>query len=232
MRVASRKHKIVFKSERKSTSRPLPMPLGSGDAAILERMATGTDPRFKGNGELESNSLEEAVPSDQTWIANTRGVQNLPVVPELHTNLPPIVDHLITNTSLSQDEVVESCLPYLAGIGRSAFNYNNIGIRKLERESHIDFLKTAIQNARFIPYDASRPWIVFWSLSGLHLLGESVEIYQKRVVETLTPSQNPGGGFGGGHGQISHLAPSYAAILSLAIIGGVDTLDIIDRRSL
>lgn len=41
------------------------------------------------------------------------------------------------------------------------------------------------------------------------------------------PLQNADGGFGGGHGQLSHCAPSYAATLSLALVDG---LDMIDRR--
>lgn len=44
--------------------------------------------------------------------------------------------------------------------------------------------------------------------------------------------QNLDGGFGGGHGQTSHCAPSYAAILSLAMVGGKDSFDLIDRRAL
>lgn len=44
--------------------------------------------------------------------------------------------------------------------------------------------------------------------------------------------QNPGGGFGGGHGQMSHCAPTYAAILSLAILGDGKSLELIDRRAL
>ena len=44
--------------------------------------------------------------------------------------------------------------------------------------------------------------------------------------------QNPDGGYGSGHGQISHIAPSYAAILSLAMVGGPEALGSIDRRSL
>ena len=32
--------------------------------------------------------------------------------------------------------------------------------------------------------------------------------------------QNKNGGFGGGPGQVSHLAPTYAAVNALAIIGG------------
>ena len=53
-----------------------------------------------------------------------------------------------------------------------------------------------------------------------------------RVVQTLSPMQNLDGGFGGGHGQMSHCATSYAAILSLAMVGGKESLDMIDRRAL
>lgn len=52
------------------------------------------------------------------------------------------------------------------------------------------------------------------------------------VVQTFVPMQNRDGGFGGGHGQMSHCAASYAAILSLAMVGGKEALDMIDRRAL
>ncbi|CAO1604703.1 CAAX farnesyltransferase (FTase) subunit beta, variant 2 [Xanthoria calcicola] len=44
--------------------------------------------------------------------------------------------------------------------------------------------------------------------------------------------QNVEGGFGGGHGQISHCASSYAVVLSLAMVGGADGLGMIDRKAL
>ena len=56
--------------------------------------------------------------------------------------------------------------------------------------------------------------------------------YFSRVVETFTPAQNSTGGFGGGHGQISHCAPSYAVILSLAQVGAHQALEMVDRRAL
>jgi prenyltransferase beta subunit len=49
------------------------------------------------------------------------------------------------------------------------------------------------------------------------------------VMATLGAAQNPDGGFGGGNGQIAHCAPSYAAVLSLAMVDG---LDIIDRKAM
>lgn len=44
--------------------------------------------------------------------------------------------------------------------------------------------------------------------------------------------QNPTGGFGGGHGQMSHCAPSYAVTLSLAMVGGEDAYKLIDRTAM
>jgi prenyltransferase beta subunit len=44
--------------------------------------------------------------------------------------------------------------------------------------------------------------------------------------------QNATGGFGGGQGQISHCAPTFATVLSLALVGGHDTFKIIDRKAM
>lgn len=52
------------------------------------------------------------------------------------------------------------------------------------------------------------------------------------MVKTLYPAQNKTGGFGGGHGQYSHLAGTYAALLSLAIVGGEDAYSLVDRDSM
>ncbi|KAJ8128588.1 hypothetical protein O1611_g5047 [Lasiodiplodia mahajangana] len=44
--------------------------------------------------------------------------------------------------------------------------------------------------------------------------------------------QNESGGFGGGFGQQSHLATTYAMVLSLAIVGGESAYQVIDRRAM
>ena len=53
-----------------------------------------------------------------------------------------------------------------------------------------------------------------------------------RVLDTLSPCQNLGGGFGGGYGQLSHVATTYAVVLSLAMAGGGENMDMLDRRAL
>jgi protein farnesyltransferase subunit beta len=55
---------------------------------------------------------------------------------------------------------------------------------------------------------------------------------ESSVISTLAPMQNVDGGFGGGHGQLSHIATSYAAVLSLVIVGGKEALDSINRRAM
>jgi protein farnesyltransferase subunit beta len=80
--------------------------------------------------------------------------------------------------------------------------------------------------------DASRPWIFYWCLNGLVLLGADVSKYRDSLVETARSIQNESGGFGGGFGQQSHLATTYAMVLALVIVGGESAYQVIDRRAM
>lgn len=53
-----------------------------------------------------------------------------------------------------------------------------------------------------------------------------------RVPHTFSLAQHPDGGFGGGYGQYAHLACTYAAVLSLATVGGAQSYDTINRKAL
>lgn len=48
-------------------------------------------------------------------------------------------------------------------------------------------------------------------------------------MKTFRPLQNVSGGFGGGQGHLSHLAGTYAVILSIAMVGGDEAHALIDR---
>lgn len=191
--------------------------------------------------------------------------EDSPLVPDLFTSPPPIQDSLETETSVRQVCTVQECLPFLAGLencGRSLFDYNEFGVPRLDRDRHIRYLHDSFNElpARFVAFDASRPWLLYWALTGLSILGEEVKQYRQRwyienliinlisshgsdglhrlirlmhrVISTFSPMQNPEGGFGGGHGQISHIAATYAAVLSLAMVGGAESLELIDRRAM
>ena len=111
-----------------------------------------------------------------------------PAIPSLYATPPPIKDTLSTETSVSQDETVQECLPYLAGTAdpsKTQSNFASCGVPRLEREDHIEFLKDHLQDAEYIAYDAARPWVVYWCLAGLSLLGEDVESWQERSVSAL-----------------------------------------------
>jgi protein farnesyltransferase subunit beta len=155
-----------------------------------------------------------------------------PPIPPLFTRLPELRDALVTETSESQDAAVEECLQLLVD---PEGDLNVHGISSLAREKHIKFLKTSLRGPfpkTFVAVDSSRPWMLYWALTGLYLLGEDVSVYRDDVINTLAPMQNKSGGFGGGHGHFSHIATTYAAVLSLVHVGGTEALEIVDRKAM
>jgi protein farnesyltransferase subunit beta len=155
------------------------------------------------------------------------------MVPDLFTSLPPIRDLLNTQSSQIQEETIQECLPFLSGLEPGA-TYNDHGVPHLERNRHIQFLHKSLKKlpAPYVAADASRPWMFYWALAGLSTLGEDISQYREPLISTVRPIQNATGGFGGGNGQMSHLAPTYGIVLALAIVGGEEALDLIDRRAM
>lgn len=103
------------------------------------------------------------------------------------TSLCPIRDSLQTPTSTLQDETMEQCLPLLASFEesqRDPAGLNTLAIPRLKREKHVGFLHQCVNPlaAGFVGFDASRPWILYWVLAGLSLLGEDVQSYRERQV--------------------------------------------------
>lgn len=154
------------------------------------------------------------------------------MIPELFAAQPPVRDSLQTTTSKVQDETVEVCLPFLDGSNLA--KTNDHGLPHLTRHKHAAFLHKQLGRlpGAFIGADASRPWFLYWCLNALRLLGEDVSSYRESLILTAQSMQNESGGFGGGNGQLSHLATTYAVVLSLALVGGKDVYEVVDRRAL
>ncbi|CAI4219958.1 unnamed protein product [Parascedosporium putredinis] len=153
-------------------------------------------------------------------------------IPGLFTSQPILRDPLETSTSRIQDETVKECLPYLRG-NSTRLDYNRHGVPTLTREKHKNFLKNLRKlPAPYIAADASRPWMLLWNLAGLALLDEDISAYGPVLVDTAHTMQNKSGGFGGGHGQTSHLATTFACVLALSCCGTQEAYDVIDRRSM
>ena len=235
MRVRSKRSKVVFRDHRVPSVQPSlrSSNVKARESSSLGKMTSSQNAMSTGLDQpvelITPDSLQQL--SNRAETANSSGIDDFPL-PELFTSLPPINDTLVTDTSCSQEEAAEQCLSCHAGTTTFGFDRNPQGIPRLNHEDHVEFLSDNIQNARYTAYDALRPWIIYWSLTGLSVLGEDLTQWRDRVLETCIPMQNPTGGFGGGHGQTSHAAPSYAAVLSLAMVGGREALDLIDRRAL
>lgn len=144
---------------------------------------------------------------------------------------PPVLnlfpEGLSTPSSEAFDKVRNECLPHLLGEDTQNLPLNKYGLPHLRREQHIKFLHTTLGNlpAPYVALDAARPWLFYWGFSGLTVLGEDVTPYRQRLLETVKPMQNPTGGFGGGHGQFSHCAASYACVLALAMVDGLEEVN-------
>lgn len=110
------------------------------------------------------------------------------------------------------------------------------GSTELNREAHIAFLKRGLTeplHSSFIALEASRPWIIYWILHGLDLLGDDLSEFTYSVPSFLARCQDKiAGGFGGGPGQLSHLATTYASVSALVCIGTDKALAVIDRMKM
>lgn len=153
-------------------------------------------------------------------------------IPDLFRSEPPIKDHLETATSTLQADTVQACLPYLTAEVPDAHNQH--GLPHVYRAKHAAFLRKQLAGLpdQFVAADASRPWWLYWGLNGLRLLGYDVSSYRESLREAARSMQNATGGFGGGNGQLSHLATTYAVVLALALVGGQDLYEVVDRRAL
>ncbi|KAA0202081.1 hypothetical protein HAZT_HAZT003358 [Hyalella azteca] len=138
-----------------------------------------------------------------------------------------------TVTSKEQMKVEESISAYYQFIyNKKPFKTEDL---KLERSRHVAYLRHGLKNLSksFEFLDASRPWLVYWCLHALHLLEESLDLdEQQSVIDFLARCQCSDGGFGGGPGQLAHLAPTFAAVNALVTIGTPAAFAVINRQSL
>lgn len=106
-------------------------------------------------------------------------------LPSHFTTSAILKDDLITPTSVLQDRTVQECLPLLNGINNPAndpLSYDERGVPDLSRPDHINFALDSLEQfpSRFVGIDASRPWMIYWSLVSLYMLGEHVDSLRAR----------------------------------------------------
>lgn len=119
--------------------------------------------------------------STKTIMSTTAAIR--PGVPALFTEPPAIHDPLMTETSDLQEQTLEKCLPFLQGNQKSQREpFSRHGVPALGRDDHIGFLYDSLEEYPddFVALDASRPWMCYWALAGLSLLGEDVSKFRQR----------------------------------------------------
>lgn len=109
------------------------------------------------------------------------------------------------------------------------------GCPRLQRERHVAYLMKGLSHLpkAYQDLDASRPWLCYWILHSLELL--EVTLYSEMktsIADFLGKCQHPEGGFSGGPGQQAHLAPTYAAVNALSILGTEEAYKVINRKTL
>jgi protein farnesyltransferase subunit beta len=190
-----------------------------------------------GNGNSNSKSNGNSNSKSKSKMATTARAGNTQSaaydIPDLFRTLPSVVDPLETNSSVVQRDTIEECLPFLLG-EEDLGPRNAHGIPLLDKQRHLKFLRKQLGPlpGAFMAADPSRPWFFYWCLAAMTLLGEDVAFYREKLVETVRPMQNATGGFAGGQGQMSHLATTYATVLSLALVGGSAAYEVVDRKSM
>jgi protein farnesyltransferase subunit beta len=115
-------------------------------------------------------------------------------------------------------ETYRAVLQALQAAGFSDFEDISTALPALDTPSHKKYClqKLEVLPASFTALAASRPWLLFWSLRALSLLGHEPTIdFKRKCVNLLMLCQSSSGGFGGGPGQLPHLAPTYAACAAL-----------------
>eukprot|EP00891_Asterochloris_glomerata_P004559 jgi/Astpho2/4559/e_gw1.00067.409.1_t len=145
-----------------------------------------------------------------------------------------IEDGKPTPTSLEQIALERRVADLYSDLQEAPLQDLEIGLI-LMRSKHVSYLHDGLHTlpAGFISLDASRPWICYWIVHSLALL-------QAPLPNTMSPGksciflghcQHREGGFGGGPGQLAHLAPTYAAVGTLVTLGGEQALASVNRQA-
>ncbi|RLN22670.1 hypothetical protein C2845_PM07G22300 [Panicum miliaceum] len=106
---------------------------------------------------------------------------------------------------------------------------------ELWRDQHIEYLTHGLRHLgpAFHVLDANRPWLCYWMVHPLALLDEVLDDdLEDDIVDFLARCQDKDGGYGGGPGQLPHLATTYAAVNTLVTIGSEMAFSSINRDNL
>ncbi|TKR87322.1 hypothetical protein L596_011736 [Steinernema carpocapsae] len=81
--------------------------------------------------------------------------------------------------------------------------------------------------------DASRTWICYWNIHALRMMNVDIPSdVEHKIITFLNTCQAKEGGYGGGPGQLPHIATTYGAVMALVSLGTSEALRSINREGL
>uniref|UniRef100_A0A7S3DE47 Prenyltransferase alpha-alpha toroid domain-containing protein n=1 Tax=Palpitomonas bilix TaxID=652834 RepID=A0A7S3DE47_9EUKA len=146
-------------------------------------------------------------------------------------------DGLVSNTSRAQVETEND----IASIyDRMFFFADPLSEEKkhglLRRREHVSYLKRMVGelSVGFTSLESSRPWLVYWCVHGLDVLGEleGDTATKQSAIAALRLCLHEDGGFKGNVTGEPHLATTYAAIVSIAAVNTDEGYSLVDRKLL
>eukprot|EP00178_Gracilaria_changii_P016634 TRINITY_DN47907_c0_g1_i1.p1 TRINITY_DN47907_c0_g1~~TRINITY_DN47907_c0_g1_i1.p1 ORF type:complete len:390 (+),score=41.23 TRINITY_DN47907_c0_g1_i1:301-1470(+) len=104
----------------------------------------------------------------------------------------------------------------------------------LERDKHVSWLTRCLHSLpRFHAFDVLQGWLAFWIIHSLDMLGAVIPPETATlIVNHIKRFEASEGGYGGGPGQMPHLACTFSAFMALCALGTDEALQSIDRKSL
>ncbi|KZV55884.1 protein farnesyltransferase subunit beta [Dorcoceras hygrometricum] len=123
---------------------------------------------------------------------------------------------------------------------------------EIRRDNHVEYLTKSLKqlgpsfavldakyslssshSSSFYVLAQGRPWLCYWIIHSIAVMGDCIDDkLENDVVEFLNRCQDPNGGYGGGPGQMPHLATTYAAVNTLITVGGDISLSSINRKTM
>ncbi|CAI4059482.1 hypothetical protein SUVZ_04G1530 [Saccharomyces uvarum] len=150
---------------------------------------------------------------------------------DLGEDIQPLMKELETDTTAARHESLQSILDIYDA-------RENDEEPTLTKDFHKMYLNFAIETPlppQMTALDASQPWMLYWTANSLKMMGQDwlADDVKRKIVDKLFAISPSGGPFGGGVGQLSHLASTYAAINALALCDNIDGCwDRIDRKQI
>lgn len=107
-------------------------------------------------------------------------------------------------------------------------------MKSLNREAHVKCLKNVYEAklpSEFFSLMSSQTWAAYWVNHSLAVLGEQIFIdtVVDDVQQFICDCKHPDGGYGGGPGQIAHIATTFASVNAIIALCSTKALESIDR---